>query len=278
MNSLEVQNLYFKYSSEATDYILKDINFQIEAGEWVAIVGHNGSGKSTLTKNLNGILAPTKGRVIVQGVTLAEATVWDIRRKIGIVFQNPDNQFVGATVADDVAFGLENRAMPYAEMHQRVHDALAAVDMLAYERQEPAHLSGGQKQRVALAGIIAMAPDIIILDEATSMLDPDGRKQVIATVQQLQARRHNTILSVTHDLEEAALADRVLVLNNGELIASGTPSKVFSQPKLLKKIGLDAPFTQRIKQALIHQGLKLPDGYLNSSELIEALWTLNSKM
>ncbi|MFD1673064.1 energy-coupling factor ABC transporter ATP-binding protein [Agrilactobacillus yilanensis] len=277
MNSIEVKDLNYRYTKDGED-VLQNINFTVAAGEWIAIVGHNGSGKSTLTRNLNGLLAPTKGEVIIDGQLLSEATVWDIRRKIGIVFQNPDNQFVGATVEDDVAFGLENRQIPFETMHERVAAALAAVNMTNYAQKEPARLSGGQKQRVALAGVIAINPEIIILDEATSMLDPQGRQDIIHIVQDLQKQTKNTVLSITHDLEEAALADRILVMEGGHLIASGTPREIFSQHELLQEAGLTLPFAMDLAVKLNQAGIKLPGTFLSSKELIQQLWTLRSKM
>lgn len=277
MNSIEVKNLSYRYNQNSED-VLKDISFAVNSGEWIAIVGHNGSGKSTLARNLNGLLAPTQGEVYIDGEQLNETTVWDIRRKIGIVFQNPDNQFVGATVADDVAFGLENRRIPYEEMHQRVDAALEAVHMVSYAQKEPARLSGGQKQRIALAGVIAVQPKIIILDEATSMLDPKGREDILHIVQGLQQQTHSTVLSITHDLEEATLADRILVMDSGHLIASGTPREIFSQHELLQEAGLTLPFAMDLALKLKQAGLATDGTFLSSKELIKQLWTLRSKM
>lgn len=277
MNSIEVKNLTYRYNENSED-VLKDISFTVKSGEWIAIVGHNGSGKSTLARNLNGLLAPTKGSIYIDDTELSEATVWDIRRKIGIVFQNPDNQFVGATVADDVAFGLENRQVPYDEMHERVEAALASVHMTDYAKKEPARLSGGQKQRIALAGVIAVRPEIIILDEATSMLDPKGRQDILHIVQGLQQRTNNTVLSITHDLEEATLADRILVMDSGHLIATGTPREIFSQHELLRSAGLTLPFAMDLALKLKQAGLSTEGTFLSSKELIEQLWTLHSKM
>ncbi|KRM32597.1 cobalt transporter atp-binding subunit [Agrilactobacillus composti DSM 18527 = JCM 14202] len=277
MKSIEVKHLSYRYSAD-TELVLQDVSFNVAAGQWIAIVGHNGSGKSTLTKNLNGLLAPTSGEVVINGTTLTEDSVWDIRKQIGIVFQNPDNQFVGATVEDDVAFGLENRQIPHDEMHRRVKKALSDVGMADFATREPAHLSGGQKQRVALAGIIAMQPAIIILDEATSMLDPKGRSDVLGIVQALQTRLHVTVLSVTHDLEEAALADQILVLDGGRLQATGTPKEIFSQVDLIQRAGLTLPFVPQLTEDLKTSGITLPETYLSEEELISALWQLHSKM
>ena len=275
--AIKVSHLKYHYA-DSDRLALDDINFEIGAGEWVAIIGHNGSGKSTLAKNINGLLAPDSGTVAVAGMTLSEQTVWDIRAKVGIVFQNPDNQFVGATVADDIAFGLENRGVPRPEMVERVKDALARVKMTEFADREPSRLSGGQKQRVAIAGIIAQQPDIIILDESTSMLDPAGRQEVVATIQQLKAELGLTVLSITHDIEEAASAQRIILLNDGQIKQVGTPEEIFAYGTELLKLGLDVPYAEKLKDALSQRGIKLPDGYLNEERLVDYLWTLHSTM
>ena len=226
-NVIRVQHLNYTYP-EAKQQALTDVSFDVAKGEWLAIIGHNGSGKSTLAKNLNGLLAPESGTVQVAGMTLSEETVWDIRAKVGIVFQNPDNQFVGATVADDVAFGLENRGVPRPEMIKRVDEALDRVGMTAFADREPARLSGGQKQRVAIAGIVAQRPEIIILDESTSMLDPAGRQEVLGVIRELKDELGLTVLSITHDIDEAAEAHRIILLNDGKINEIGTPSEIFS--------------------------------------------------
>ncbi|KRM71421.1 energy-coupling factor ABC transporter ATP-binding protein [Lacticaseibacillus brantae] len=276
-NAISVSHLNYHYA-DSDRLALNDINFDVAAGEWVAIIGHNGSGKSTLAKNLNGLLAPDSGTVEVAGMTLSEDTVWDIRSKIGIVFQNPDNQFVGATVADDIAFGLENRGVPRPEMVERVKDALARVKMTDFADREPARLSGGQKQRVAIAGIIAQQPEIIILDESTSMLDPAGRQEVLATINQLRDELGLTVLSITHDIEEAAGAHRIILLNDGQIKEVGTPEEIFAHGSELLELGLDVPYAAKLKEALSERGVKLPDGYLNEERLVDYLWTLHSTM
>lgn len=260
--AIDIQNLNYRYP-DAAQPALKDVSLTIQQGEWVAIIGHNGSGKSTLAKNINGLLAPGSGQVTVAGMPLTEENVWKIREKVGIVFQNPDNQFVGATVQDDVAFGLENRAVPRPEMVTRVHDALEQVNMLQFATREPARLSGGQKQRVAIAGIIAQRPDIIILDEATSMLDPAGRAEVLALIQELQAKSAMTVVSITHDVDEAASADRVVLLNDGEIVEQGTPAEIFTHGEELLHLGLDVPYPERLKAALRRRGVAMPDRYLD---------------
>ncbi len=276
-NAIDIQHLSYSYP-EATKPALNDVSFAVPAGEWWAIIGHNGSGKSTLAKNINGLLAPESGTVTVAGMPLTEQTVWDIRAKVGIVFQNPDNQFVGATVQDDVAFGLENRAVPRAEMLTRVQAALVAVNMQDFATREPARLSGGQKQRVAIAGIVAQRPDIIILDEATSMLDPAGRLEIIDLIKQLRKQQDLTVLSITHDIDEAAGADHVLLLDDGQVKEIGTPAEIFQHGEALLHLGLDVPYPEKLKNALAKRGVKMPAGYLDEEGLAKALWTLHSTM
>ncbi|WP_125709052.1 energy-coupling factor ABC transporter ATP-binding protein [Lacticaseibacillus porcinae] len=276
-NAIDISHLKYSYP-EATKPALNDVSFVVPAGEWWAIIGHNGSGKSTLAKNINGLLAPESGSVTVAGMPLTEQTVWDIRAKVGIVFQNPDNQFVGATVADDVAFGLENRAVPRDEMLTRVHDALVAVNMQDFATREPARLSGGQKQRVAIAGIVAQRPDIIILDEATSMLDPAGRLEIIDLIKQLRQQQSLTVLSITHDIDEAAGADHVLLLDDGQVKEIGTPAEIFQHGEALLQLGLDVPYPEKLKNALAKRGVHMPAGYLDEEGLAKALWTLHSTM
>lgn len=276
-NAIDIQHLSYSYP-EATKPALNDVSFAVPAGEWWAIIGHNGSGKSTLAKNINGLLAPESGTVTVAGMPLTEQTVWDIRAKVGIVFQNPDNQFVGATVQDDVAFGLENRAVPRAEMLTRVQAALVAVNMQDFATREPARLSGGQKQRVAIAGIVAQRPDIIILDEATSMLDPAGRLEIIDLIKQLRKQQDLTVLSITHDIDEAAGADHVLLLDDGQVKEIGTPAEIFQHGEALLHLGLDVPYPEKLKNALAKRGVKMPAGYLDEEGLAKVLWTLHSTM
>ncbi|WP_078382533.1 energy-coupling factor ABC transporter ATP-binding protein [Sutcliffiella halmapala] len=277
MKILEVKNLYFRYANQEED-TLKDINIEIKQGEWTAIVGHNGSGKSTLARILNGLQFPTEGSVTINGMKLSEDTLWDIRRQVGMVFQNPDNQFVGSTVEDDVAFGLENIGIPRDEMIQRVEEGIERVGMKSFLTQEPHQLSGGQKQRVAIAGIIALRPAIIILDEATSMLDPIGRREVIQTIEELRREVGVTVLSITHDLEEASKADRMIVLNGGKVFAEGTPSEIFQLGDQLVEIGLDLPFTIILANKLKQLGVKLETNPTTSERLIEELCKLQLKI
>lgn len=275
---VRLEGISFQYESQEGALALQDVSFDIYEGEWLAIVGHNGSGKSTLAKLLNGLNFPQKGKVEVSGIELTEETVWDIRKKIGMVFQNPDNQFVGTTVQDDVAFGLENNGIPQEEMVHRVRDALEKVKMAAFLDQEPHHLSGGQKQRVAIAGVIALKPDIIILDEATSMLDPRGREEVLETIRQLKQDGSLTVVSITHDLEEAAKADRIIVMNQGKVYREGTPEEIFKLDEELVKLGLDIPFSVKLSKAFQQQGLPISQYFLTEKELVTELWTSHYKI
>lgn len=254
------------YGSEVNS--LTDVSLEIKEGEWVAIIGPNGSGKSTLAKIMNGLLVPAAGQVTIKDLTIDEETVWEARRSVGMVFQNPDNQFVGSTVEDDVAFGLENNGVPRQEMITRIEEALAEVRMSEFKAKEPARLSGGQKQRVALASILALRPDIIILDEATSMLDPNGRQEVIAAIRKIKERFNLTVISITHDLDEASLADRILMMQGGRLVQDKKPEEIFLMGEQLVAQGLDVPFSQKLKDALADRGLNVPDNYLDEEALL----------
>lgn len=276
-NIIEVRNLKYKYDSESENYTLNDVSFQVKKGEWLSIVGHNGSGKSTTVRLIDGLLEAESGDIIISGDKLTAENVWEKRRQIGMVFQNPDNQFVGATVEDDVAFGLENQGLDYDLMVERVQQALELVGMQDFKEREPARLSGGQKQRVAVAGVVALRPDIIILDEATSMLDPEGRLALIQTVKKIKDSNQLTVISITHDLDEIALSDRVLVMKEGQVESTATPRELFSREDL-EELGLDQPFVNQVKVALRQSGLSLPDSYLTEKELQDQLWALLSKM
>ena len=242
----------------------------------MAIIGPNGSGKSTLAKIMNGLLVPAAGQVTIKDLTIDEETVWEARRSVGMVFQNPDNQFVGSTVEDDVAFGLENNGVPRQEMITRIEEALAEVRMSEFKDKEPARLSGGQKQRVALASILALRPDIIILDEATSMLDPNGRQEVIAAIRKIKERFNLTVISITHDLDEASLADRILMMQGGRLVQDKKPEEIFLMGEQLVEQGLDVPFSQKLKDALAARGLDVPDNYLDEEALLTWITPLYS--
>ena len=270
---IDVKNLSFRYKESQEYYDVKDITFHVKRGEWLSIVGHNGSGKSTTVRLIDGLLEAESGEIVLDGQRLTEEKVWNIRRQIGMVFQNPDNQFVGATVEDDVAFGLENQGLSRQEMKKRVEEALDLVGMLEFKKREPARLSGGQKQRVAIAGVVALRTAILILDEATSMLDPEGRRELIETVKGIRKNYDMTVISITHDLEEVAMSDRVLVMKKGEIESTSSPRELFSRNDL-DQIGLDNPFANQLKYSLSQNGYDLPENYLTESELEDKLWEL----
>ncbi len=270
---IDVKNLSFRYKESQEYYDVKDITFHVKRGEWLSIVGHNGSGKSTTVRLIDGLLEAESGEIVIDGQRLTEENVWNIRRQIGMVFQNPDNQFVGATVEDDVAFGLENQGLSRQEMKKRVEEALDLVGILDFKKREPARLSGGQKQRVAIAGVVALRPAILILDEATSMLDPEGRRELIETVKGIRKDYDMTVISITHDLEEVAMSDRVLVMKKGEIESTSSPRELFSRNDL-DQIGLDDPFANQLKHSLSQNGYDLPENYLTESELEDKLWEL----
>ena len=270
---IEVKDLSFRYKEDQEYYDVNNVSFHVKRGEWLSIVGHNGSGKSTTIRLIDGLLEAESGEIWIDGQLLSSENVWDLRRQIGMVFQNPDNQFVGATVEDDVAFGLENQGLPREEMKKRVSESLELVGMLDFKKREPARLSGGQKQRVAIAGVVALRPAILILDEATSMLDPEGRRELIQTVQEIRKDNQMTVVSITHDLEEVAMSDRVLVMKKGQVESTSSPRELFSRADL-DQIGLDEPFTNQLRESLRETGYRLPDGYLTEGELEDKLWEL----
>ncbi|WP_368658270.1 energy-coupling factor ABC transporter ATP-binding protein [Metabacillus halosaccharovorans] len=274
---ISVENITFHYDQTASP-ALDDVSIQVKKGEWLAIVGHNGSGKSTLARILNGLYLPDTGKIQVCGIELTQDTVWDVRKHVGMVFQNPDNQFVGTTVKDDVAFGLENNGVKRDEMVNKIEWATKKVRMDQFLEHEPHHLSGGQKQRVAIASVIAVQPDITILDEATSMLDPIGRGEVIQTVRELKEQSDLTVISITHDLEEASKADRIIVMNGGKKFTEGTPDEIFQLDDQLVKIGLDLPFPLQLSKRLREVGIPIKDHHLTEEGLVEELWTLHLKM
>ncbi|WP_107950591.1 energy-coupling factor ABC transporter ATP-binding protein [Lysinibacillus parviboronicapiens] len=274
---LSLNNVTFSYTPDDTESrnAVEDVSFAVQEGEWIAIVGHNGSGKSTIAKLMNGLLFPQQGDVRILRQILSEDNLCESRSQMGMVFQNPDNQFVGATVQDDVAFALENNGVPFEDMVKRVHAALEQVKMGSFLDHEPHHLSGGQKQRVAIAGALALKPKLLILDEATSMLDPQGRAEVLQTVQTLRAETGLTVLSITHDLEEAMLADRVLFMNDGKKFAEGTPTEIFALGDKLVELGLDLPFAMKLSKLLQKEGVPLMGQHMTEEELVNDLWTSN---
>ncbi len=273
---IDVENVTFRYDAEGDSAnILDGVNLHIERGEFVAVLGHNGSGKSTLAKHLNAILVPTGGKVTVDGMNTADDDrLWDIRSRVGMVFQNPDNQIVATIVEDDVAFAAENLGVPSAEIRKRVDDALAAVGMTKFKNHAPHLLSGGQKQRVAIAGAIAMQPKTIVLDEPTAMLDPTGRAEVMKTIMRLNREFGITIILITHNMDEAVRADRVVVMDGGKIIIDDTPRKVFSQVELLKSIGLDVPQVTEIAWELKKSGFDVRDDVLSVDECVKELYKL----
>ena len=277
---IEVNHLSHLYVDENGNDVraLDDVNLTIQRGEFVAIIGTNGSGKSTLAKHFNVLLQPTEGNVTVCGFdTLDDEHIWNIRQHVGMVFQNPDNQIVAAVVEEDVAFGPENLGVPSAEIRKRVDEALAAVNMTEYAEHGPHLLSGGQKQRVAIAGVLAMKPDCIVLDEPTAMLDPKGRLEVLETIHRLNKEEGITIVIITHFMEEAVTADRVVVMKNGVKLQEGTPREIFTQVDTLKDLGLDVPVAAEVASKLIHKGVDIPNDIITNDELGDALTTYYAK-
>ena len=271
---IKIENLKHYYTDSDGNEVkaLDGVDLTIEQGEFVAIIGANGSGKSTLARHLNCLLLPTAGRVEVSGLdTLDEKNMWDIRQQVGMVFQNPDNQIVAAVVEEDVAFGPENIGVPGPKIAPRVAKALAAVGMTEYAKHAPHRLSGGQKQRVAIAGIMALEPKCIVLDEPTAMLDPQGRKEIVSTVQKLNQEKNITIVYITHYMVEALAADRVVVMEKGHIRFMGTPKEVFSRVDELEKLGLEAPLAAKVASELRKSGIKLPAGIITDEELAQAL-------
>ena len=268
---LEIKNLTYQYEESSDIYAVNDVSFDVFRGEWVSIIGRNGSGKSTTARLIDGLMAAASGEIIIDGQTLTEKNVWELRQKVGMVFQNPDNQFVGSTVEDDVAFGMENHGVPREEMLARVNAALERVNMQEFKTKEPARLSGGQKQRVAIAGIVALRPDIIILDEATSMLDPKGRLEIIQVVREIKEQYGLTVISITHDLDEASLSDKIIVMRDGKIEQIATPDALFLNHNLVD-IGLDVPFLANVARELRQNGLQIPEKYYTESELADFLW------
>ena len=272
---IQIENLHFSYTAEEDGKetpVLLGIDMEVGRGEFLAVLGHNGSGKSTLAKHLNAILTPTAGRVFVEGIdTAKEELLYEIRRRVGMVFQNPDNQMVANIVEEDVAFAPENLGVMPLEIRKRVDDALEAVNMSAFAGHAPHMLSGGQKQRVAIAGVLAMQPDILVLDEPTAMLDPVGRREVLATVKRLNREKKMTVVLITHYMDEAVQADRVIVVDSGRIKMQGPPREVFSKIEALKAMGLDTPQATELIWRLNRSGAALPEGILGPKECIAAI-------
>lgn len=276
MPLIEIQDLTYEYD----DFKLGPLNLEVEQDQWISIIGRNGSGKSTLARLIDGLIEAKSGKIIVDGLEVNEQNVWQIRSRIGVVFQNPDNQFVGANVEDDVAFGLENRQISHDEMVKRVNKSLELVGMAEFAKHEPSKLSGGQKQRVAIAGILAIQPQIIILDEATSMLDPEGRRDLIQLIRNLKAQYHFTVIAITHDIDETVFSDQIVVLDQGKIRMHGCPVEVYQNHTQLMNFGLDLPFIEKLRLKLQKDGLTgLADSEtLDEEEMVTKLWQLNSNM
>lgn len=270
---IDAKNISFSYDEdEPKRYVIKDLSLRIERGSFVAVLGHNGSGKSTLAKTFNGILLPEGGTVYVLGMdTKDENKIFDIRSSAGMVFQNPDNQMVAAIVEDEVAFAPENLGVPSDEIRKRVDECLSAVNMTEFAKSSPSRLSGGQKQRVAIAAVLAMEPKCIILDEPTAMLDPKGRREVIKTIKKLNKTRNMTVVLITHFMEEAALADRVVVIDHGKIVMDDVPKKIFSEVERIKELGLDVPQVTELVFELKKQGIDLPDDIITVEECEEEI-------
>ena len=267
---------YFRYEEEGAEpeatRAIDDVNLDIQAGQFIAVLGHNGSGKSTLAKHINGLLVPTEGTLWVDNMdTSEEEDIWKIRQKAGMVFQNPDNQIIGSVVEEDVGFGPENIGIPTEEIWKRVDESLQATGMVAYRHHSPNTLSGGQKQRVAIAGVMAMRPECIVLDEPTAMLDPNGRKEVLKAVRELNEKEGVTVILITHYMEEVVFADHVFVMDQGRVVMQGTPREVFSRVEELKALRLDVPQVTLLAHELKQAGVEIPDGILTIEELVDAL-------
>lgn len=276
---IEVNNLTYVYDNDGvSEKVLDNVNLTINDGEFVAVLGHNGSGKSTFAKHLNAILRPTEGCIFVDGIaTDGEETLWDIRSKVGMVFQNPDNQIVASVVEEDVAFAPENLGVSPDEIRKRVDDALEAVDMSEYKNHSSHMLSGGQKQRVAIAGIIAMKPSIIVMDEPTAMLDPIGRREVMKTIETLNSRYNITIILITHNMDEAVKAKRVIVLDSGRILVDDVPKNVFKNVELLKSAGLDVPQVTMLAHKLRENGINIADDVLTVDECTQEIYNYVNK-
>lgn len=268
MNAVEVKHLKFAY--DETNMTIDDVSFSIPKGSYTTIVGHNGSGKSTIAKLIAGLLEKKEGEILIGDLAMSEENLKEIRSKIGIVFQNPDNQFIGSTVRDDIAFGLENHCVPQADMDEIINTYAARVGMTKYLDKEPGHLSGGQKQRVAIAGVLAMHPEVLIFDEATSMLDPQGKDEIKKVIMDLHSEKNLTIISITHDIDEVAHSDYVLALYEGKLALSGTPHEVFRNQKEIERIRLDIPFSMKLGNALQKRGLKI-ENHITMEGLVNEL-------
>ncbi|MBG9982178.1 energy-coupling factor transporter ATPase [Aerococcaceae bacterium DSM 111020] len=275
---IELNHLSYHYPGSPNHLALNNVSLTIQAGEWISIVGPNGSGKSTLAKTINGLVRPQEGTIKVNGQILTDDTLPTIRQMIGMVFQNPDNQFVGSTVEADIAFGLENLGMPTDQMHERVTSLLQAIDLWPLRHRTPAQLSGGQKQRTAVASAIASRPQVLILDEATSMLDPASRDMILSLVRQVSESQSLTVIAITHNMEEVLLSDRVVLMREGAITTIATPRRLFDNPQLIEEHDLTLPVLEQLRHALAKQSIHIEEPLINTESLKNALWTYNSTM
>ena len=281
MEIIRVSDVYYDYENpdDTVDTAVNGVSLSVKKGEWLSVIGHNGSGKSTLAKLLNGLFLPREGTVTVEGIdTTDEERIWELRQKVGMIFQNPDNQMVATVVEEDVAFGLENVGIAPEEIRARVDEALAAVNMSQFAGAAPHMLSGGQKQRVAIAGVLAMKPDVILMDEPTAMLDPSGRREVMETVQRLHREEGMTVVLITHFMEEALRGDRVIVMEKGKTVMEGSPREVFTKVETLKGIGLDVPPMTELAHRLKKHGVELDESLMTVEEMVEELCRLKQKI
>ncbi len=277
MSLIELKNV--SYSYDKVHNAVKSVSLNVEQGEYIAIIGHNGSGKSTLAKLMNALVQPDKGEVLVDGFSSSDKkSVFEIRKRVGVVFQNPDNQLVASIVEDDVAFGPENLGVPRAEIGERIEFALSSVNMSEFRHRSPSRLSGGQKQRIAIAGVLALKPKVLVLDESTAMLDPKGRKEVLSVAEKLNKEQNTTVVSITHYMEEVVHADRVIVMSDGQVVMQGAPAEIFENKALLVAYGLELPLATVIADKLIERGVNLPTGILTEEQLRGALCELKQKI
>lgn len=277
MPIIELKNASFSYDKKID--VIKNVSLTINDGEYVAIIGHNGSGKSTLAKLFNALCVADKGQVLIDGFDASDKkNVFEIRKSVGVVFQNPDNQLIASIVEDDIAFGPENLGIKRKEIGERIDFALSAVGMQKYRHSSPTRLSGGQKQRIAIAGVLALKPKVLVLDESTAMLDPQGRKEVLKVASDLNKNQKTTVINITHYMDEVISADRVLVMNDGEIVLSGTPKEIFTHRDELRKCGLEIPLALEIADRLIEKGISLPQGILTEEQLSEELCALKQKI
>jgi energy-coupling factor transport system ATP-binding protein len=272
---IRLTDVSFAYEG-AEEKAVRGVSFEVKKGEFLSIIGHNGSGKSTLAKMLNGLLLPTEGQVEVENIaTSDEERIWEVRQTVGMVFQNPDNQFVAPTVEDDIAFGMENIGVPPNEMEARITNALQQVNMTEFRHAEPNRLSGGQKQRVAIAGTLAIQPAVLVLDEATAMLDPRGRKEVLDVVRRMNREAGMTVIQITHYLEETLDSDRILVMDRGKIVGEGTPETIYQKVDWLRKLGLDVPFACDLQHRLLNKGFRFPELKMTGEGVLDSLWTFD---